>query len=212
MSIISRYKEAFSKPAFTRNVAEGVVLLTAALTLSFYAIQYASNKASNYVEDIILSNIPAYDVDWLFVYGTFAHMLIFVALLLYKPQRLPFALKGIALFYIIRSIFISLTHLGPYPIEIPPTPAPVLNSVFFAGDLFFSGHTGLPFLAALAFWYEPVLRYFYLASSLFFGTIVLLGHYHYSIDVLAAFFITYTIYVMAKWLFARDYELFMGAS
>jgi hypothetical protein len=63
-----------------------------------------------------------------------------------------------------------------------------LNSIFYGGDLFFSGHTGLPFLAALAFWHIPTLRIFYLASTWYFGTVVLLGHYHYSIDVLAALF------------------------
>jgi len=66
----------------------------------------------------------------------------------------------------------------------------------------------LPFLLALIFWDEKYLRYFFIVSSIFFGAIVLLGHYHYSIDVAAAFFITYTIYHIAKKLFPRDFELF----
>jgi hypothetical protein len=71
-----------------------------------------------------------------------------------------------------------------------------------------SGHTGLPFLAALAFWHIPQWRTFYLALTAFFGTIVLLGHYHYSIDVLAALFITHGVFQVSCWLFARDYALF----
>jgi len=205
--MVSKYKKAIASKGYIQSVAVGGVMLTASLILSAYAVAFATRNASNYVEDIILSNIPAYDVDALFVYGTFLQFIVLALVLLYKPERLPFALKGVALFFLIRSIFISLTHLGPIPVDVPPTPAPFLNSIFYGGDYFFSGHTGLPFLGALVFWHQPLLRYFYLASSLFFGTIVLLGHFHYSIDVLAAFFITYSIYEMAKWLFPKDYAL-----
>ena len=115
-----------------------------------------------------------------------------------------------ALFLLIRAVFISLTHIAPSPID-PQNPAPFLNSIFHGGDLFFSGHTGLPFLAALAFWHIPPWRMFFLASALFFGTIVLLGHYHYSIDVLAALFITHGVFQIACWLFRSDYTLFRSS-
>src|SRR6478752_221050 len=74
-----------------------------------------------------------------------------------------------------------------------------------------AGHTGLPFLAALAFWHIPQWRVFYLALTAFFGSIVLLGHYHYSIDVLAALFITHGVFQVSCWLFARDYALFRSS-
>ena len=46
-----------------------------------------------------------------------------------------------------------------------------------------------------------------LVASLVFGTAVLLGHLHYSIDVFSAFFITYAIFHLAIWLFPKDYGL-----
>jgi hypothetical protein len=52
---------------------------------------------------------------------------------------------------------------------------------------------------------------FYLALTAFFGSIVLLGHYHYSIDVLAALFITHGVFQMSCWLFGRDYALFRSS-
>jgi hypothetical protein len=45
----------------------------------------------------------------------------------------------------------------------------------------------------------------------FFGSVVLLGHYHYSIDVLAALFITHGVFQASCWLFARDYALFRSS-
>ena len=52
---------------------------------------------------------------------------------------------------------------------------------------------------------------FYLVLTAFFGAIVLLGHYHYSIDVLAALFITHGVFQTSCWLFGRDYALFRSS-
>ena len=195
---------------FVRSVLQGVAFLAASLIAIFAAVAYATVNASNHVTDLILSNVGPMNVRLFFIYGTFAEFAVFAALLLWRPSRLPFALKSMALFLLVRAIFVSLTHIAPFPIE-PQKSAPFLNYIFYGSDLFFSGHTGLPFLAALAFWNIPALRYFYLASTLFFGTIVLLGHYHYSIDVLAALFITHGIFQLACWLFPRDYTLFRSS-
>ncbi len=201
------YQIAARDTVFLRSLTQGAVFFAASAIAIYSAVQFATARASNHVSDIVLSNIGPMNVEFFFIYGTFAEFAVLAALLLWRPQRLPFALKGVALFLLIRAVFISATHIAPFPVE-PRDPAPFLNTIFHGGDLFFSGHTGLPFLAALAFWHSPLLRYFYLALTFFFGAIVLLGHYHYSIDVLAALFITYGIYNMARWLFPRDYARF----
>jgi hypothetical protein len=178
------------------------------LVVNTYAIAFATSHESGALSDIVLSNTPAFAVDDLFVYGTVIAGTLTIAILLAHPRRISFALKGMALFFLIRSGFTVLTHEGPF---IPATIndfGPFITKMFFGGDYFFSGHTGLPFLGALAYWKEPALRYFYLFMSVFFACVVLLGHLHYSIDVAAAFFITYTIYDLAVWLFPRDYTLF----
>ena len=192
---------------FLFSAGWALVLLIASLVFNFYAGVYATESASNAVTDIVLSNIRVFDVDSLFVYG-FLFLLLYIAFLcIQRPQRLPFTVKTIALFVLVRSVFISLTHIGPYPIPLD-VDTNVLRGFFFGGDLFFSGHTGLPFLMALIFWGTRFLRYVFLAASITFGCVVLLGHLHYSIDVLAAFFITYTIYHIATRAFTTDYKIF----
>jgi len=189
-----------------------VLTFAASIITVFYAIGYATESVSNSVTDIILSNTPVFDVDGLFVYGTGLLVLFGAALVAAHPKRIPFALHAIALFYFTRAVFISLTHLGPFPLDAANSFdfGTILSRFFFGGDLFFSGHTGLAFLLALMFWHEKKARYFFLAASVYFGVIVLLGHLHYSIDVASAFFITYGIFHIAEWLFPKDRAVFLA--
>jgi len=200
-------KAHFRNRDFLISFFTAISFFIASFGINFVAGTYASKIASNSVTDIILSNIPVYNVYFLFTYGMFI-VWIPVAFICFKhPRYIPFVLKSIALFIIIRSIFISLTHIGPFPTQIDI--ASSFNNIMnFTGDLFFSAHTGLPFLMSLIFWQYKNLRYFFMVCSVFFGTIVLLGHLHYSIDVLGAFFITYAIFHIAEFLFKKDRILF----
>ncbi len=204
------YRSQFASPAFVRSVSEGAAFLAASTIAIFAAVTFATVNASNHVTDLVLSRVGPFNMRFFFIYGTFVAFTITLGLLLWRPNRLPFALKAVALFLLIRAVFVSLTHIAPSPID-PQQPAPFFNSIFYGSDLFFSGHTGLPFLAALAFWHILPLRVFYLGLTVFFGAVVLLGHYHYSIDVLAALFITHGIFRLSCWLFARDCALFRSS-
>jgi membrane-associated phospholipid phosphatase len=66
----------------------------------------------------------------------------------------------------------------------------------------------MPVLAALIFWEYAAWRTAFLAFSVVFAVVVLLGHIHYSIDVASAYFITFTIFVIAKTIFAKDWAMF----
>jgi hypothetical protein len=207
---IRLYRSLSGNRAYVRSVCEGAVFLAASTIAIFAAVTYATVHASNHVTDFVLSRVGPFNVRFLFIYGTFAAFVLTMSLLAWRPNRLPFALKAMALFLLVRAVFVALTHMAPSPID-PQQPAPFFNSIFYGSDLFFSGHTGLPFLAALAFWHIPQWRTFYLALTAFFGSVVLLGHYHYSIDVLAALFITHGVFQMSCWLFGRDYALFRSS-
>ena len=83
-----------------------------------------------------------------------------------------------------------------------------MSMLTFGGDLFFSGHTGMPFLLALIFWRDKWARYIFILFSVVFAVTVLLSHMHYTIDVASAFFITFTIYHIAEHLFKKDQQRF----
>lgn len=198
----------FESREFIESLIFSFIFLAISLCINFRAGNYATESASLPVTDIILSNIRVYDVDGFFIWGPVFLFSLVLVLCIYHPKKIPFIIKNIALFTLIRSIFISLTHLGPFPTQAITEGTNFINKFTFGGDLFFSGHTGIPFLMALIFWNYKPLRYIFLIDSIFMGTIVLLGHYHYSIDVLAAFFITYTIYHISLYLFEKDKIMF----
>ena len=200
----------FRNKEFIASLTISVVLLVVSFITSVYAVNYADRSISNSVTDIVLSNTRVYNVDGIFVYGAVLLVACIALVCGLRPQRIPFMFKSIALFTFIRSCFISLTHVAPYPEHIAISSSiftRLFPTIFTGDDLFFSGHVGLSFLMALILWKYPFWRRIFLAFSILFGIVVLLGHLHYSIDVASAFFITFTIFTIAKTFFKKDWSV-----
>jgi len=203
----NKHRNIWKDRRFVLSVIIAVVSLLLAFVVNYYAGLFASRSVSSPVTDIILDNIRVWDVTFFFIDGAIIFWAFIAIILIIEPKRIPFIIKSLALFTVIRSGFIILTHLAPFsPHLILPTDNPI-DIFTFGGDLFFSAHTGGPFLMALILWDSKYIRYICLISSVVFGVVVLLGHLHYSIDVFAAFFITYSIYHMATYLFKKDFAL-----
>lgn len=208
--IFSTYRLHFSDKAFVRSFFLALVFVVASLLFNHFASSYATRVASSPVTDLFLDNVPTINVDWIVNEGAVLFIMFILALLFLEPKKAPFVLKAGALFVAIRAGFITFTHLGVVPDHIPIDPAEMIDRLTIGGDYFFSGHTGFPFLMALLFWNEKRVRMICLAASVILGVSMLLGHIHYSIDVLSAYFITYTIYVLAKRFFTQDLALFFS--
>ena len=194
------------------SVAFSFLLLAISVVVNFLAGVYVTERVSSSVTDIVLSNIPVYDVDGIFVYGPLVLTIFIIWLCVSEPKRIPFICKSLALFIVIRAGFVSLTHIAPFPTRIGIRSSDIISFFTSGNDLFFSGHTGIPFLMALIFWNDKFWRYFFIILSVFFGIIVLMGHLHYSIDVASAFFITYAIFHLSKDTFRKDFRLFSDES
>ena len=205
-----RYKDHFARHDYRVAAVGSFLLFLASLFASILAGHFAKEVVTNPVADLVLSNTPALNVGGLFVYGTFLFVVFVASISLAHPRRIPFIFLSLALFFFIRAGFVSLTHMAAFPERAVTDFGLTLQRYFFGNDLFFSGHTGAPFLMALIFWRELRLRLAFLAWSIFFAFVVLLGHLHYSIDVASAFFITYVVYCMAEWLFPEYRALFFS--
>lgn len=202
-----RHSTYLTDRAFLLSAGLSIALFAVSVAATWVTGTYATENASNHVTDIILSNTPVFNLSGVFVWGTVVFVAFIIGILTLDPKRLPFTLLSLALFFFIRSAFITFTHLGPFP-ERDLVDGVIASRFALGGDFFFSGHTGAPFLLALIFWRERTLRTIFLCTSVFFGIVVLLAHLHYTIDVAAAFFITYSIFSMAEVLFPSARRLF----
>ncbi len=189
-SLIIKQKTMWSNKLFTGSAIIGFLLFFASFFVNYGAIRYSTENAGNATTDILLQYLPVINTDFIFSGGPLLFALFVLILFILEPKIIPFTLKSAALFIIIRAFFVSMTHLAP-PLGYIATDLSALKYFSSAADLFFSGHTGLPFLMALLFWESnKPLRRFFLACSIIAGAAVLLGHLHYTIDVFSAFFIT----------------------
>ena len=70
--------------------------------------------------------------------------------------------------------------------------------VYLTKDLFFSGHTATTFLLLLYAWRNPRLRWPMLAGHVVVVASVFLSHLHYTIDVVGAYALTFSLFVLRE--------------
>lgn len=213
IDLFAGHRGGFWSKERKKSLYLGILLLLLSLVIQVGLGRYSARSASsaNFAGDIFLDNLPVLDLR--FVIIEFAIILWTAAWLMFcfRPRYLLFGIKAVALFVIFRSFFISLTHIGIYPQQIELDGGGAISGLYnlftFQGNYFFSGHAGFPFLMALVFWEERIIRRVFLLATFLFGASALLAHVHYSIDVFAAPFITYGIFKIAARLFPGDYVL-----
>lgn len=192
------WKDSF----FILDLLKALSIAALALIINYYAVRYATAQAGPSLPDFILDRVRAINthfIDYQFASYMEYALLIFAVI---RTRYLVFFLKSMSVLILVRAFFVNLTNLG-----IPAGTIPTTSFFTQGGDLFFSGHTALPFMATLIFWDIVPARYILLGLTLFMGTEVLVGHQHYSIDVFAAPFITYGVYVFCREiLFKVDYD------
>ncbi|MEK6825617.1 MAG: phosphatase PAP2-related protein [Nanoarchaeota archaeon] len=186
-----------------------LVLLAIFLTFFSNFITHLAGSYTDSVEsaqsapDFILDSFGPYDLNILFVWFLIFVCFVFYAYSLFiEPEKFHYYVIFAAILGLVRAGFITLTHLKSPVDVISATYPSFFNFLTFSNDLFFSGHTAFPFLGFLIF-KNPWIKYFMLVSSIILGASTILMHQHYSIDVFAAFFITYGIYRIGTIFFHR---------
>ncbi len=150
-TIIRKHLHFWNQKHFIIKVAAGVALLFVSFLMNFYANSFALRKAGAPIADILLERLPTVNVEVFYSESVFFFIVAFIVILLVEPKWIPFTLKSIALFIIVRSFAITLTHLAPPEGAVELNLAEISQKFSSGADLFFSGHTGLPFLMMFIF-------------------------------------------------------------
>ncbi len=197
-----------AKQFFLKLLISSLLLVFSIWWQNTLSIQTDISALNIPVGDIMFFIIPKYDLSILYFLGMW---ILFPITLLYSlfntPEKIPFMIFTLALFFFIRGICIASTYIGIPPDHITPSLNTSINIFsivqFFRNDLFFSGHTGLPFLLALFFWNVIRLRILFITISIIMAFTVLSMRIHYSIDIIGAYFITYGIFTIALSFYAK---------
>lgn len=214
--LLNRHLMFWTDKKILFHLTVSLVLLAFSFLFIYLAMTITSSYTGYVVPDILLDNLPIVNVGYVFFQGAFIFIVFLLGLGAYEPRYIPFVLESTALFLFVRSVFMVMTHLTAPNIEYykyiskEHHISQVLFTVSSGNDLFFSGHTGFPFLLALIFWQVKKLRIFFIICSLIGATAVILGHLHYSIDVFSAFFISFGVFEISKKFFAKEYDLLLA--
>lgn len=156
--------------------------------------------------DWVLRRLPAVNTLPMLSWGWLAlHLYAGGAAIAYYPRRMPFLIFLLSLFLFIRSAFIFLSPIGsPTGMmdmrQLDFIFSRIMGTWTFENEFVFSGHTSIPFLFFL-FFETRGLKTAMLIGSIVMGTCVLLSHNHYTVDVLGAYFVSYSIYILAEKLY-----------
>lgn len=207
--LIAKHKAVWGDRSFVISALLATTFFFASLALNDLAGHFATMLQSNHVSDFILETVPVVDVTPLISVGSVFLALSVPVLMTLEPRRIPYTGYTMGLFILIRAAFVCLTHTA-VPLGSIGHDGPFFRAIglSYTGDLFFSGHTGGPFLLSLIFIRHPRIRWTYVATSIFLGVMMLLAHAHYSIDVFAAFFISYAIFHLSLTCFPRARRIF----
>lgn len=194
------WRTAWKYPTFRWKFIFGVAGVLILLLTFPYFFQTIEGHSGPVLNDVVLDQLPPQDVSLVIFLTIWASAL----LILIRARRSPVIFMLFSYGYIIVSLARMLT-INLFPLDPPggliPLVDPLSNAFYgekyITKDLFFSGHTSsilLIFMSLRRRWD----RLFAFVGSLIVGSLLLVQHVHYTIDVLGAFAFTYPLYWIGK--------------
>lgn len=193
-----------------------LALLSASFLLLFYICRYRAGLPLAPGLDLFVRDLPRVDWTWPLSQGFLLFLTGFFVYWLRRDRRsLAYLVAATAVLMLVRDAFVLLTPVGPLSGLIPlyrgAAVTGIRNHLEFDGELFFSGHAGVPFLYYLLTRRQGSVSLVCLGVSLLNAAGVLLTRNHYTIDVLGAFAIAPTIVQLNRRFFGwMDPERFFA--
>ncbi len=153
------------------------------------------------LEDYLLMVMPSYNVSWIVFFFLYSGIIFGIYSHLNHPKTILIIFQTYILVTFMRIITITFLPLEP-PVGYIPLREPFVQLFTSGGkiiskDLFFSGHMST-ILSLYFASHRKYVREFLLFCTMMIGTMVLLQHVHYTIDVVVAVPATYLVFLFAK--------------
>lgn len=198
--MIKAWQTALQVKRFRIKIIIVCFLLAFCALIAPCLFQFIQMRDGHLLNDFLLSKLPAFDLSiWIF---TLLYFLIItsIVVLSFNPQRFLLALHAYVILTILRYATILLIPLEP-PVDMVELIDPFVSYFFYqetiTKDLFFSGHTSILVLLALSTTNRHLKIVLYV-STVAIGSMLLLQHVHYSIDVFFAPFFSWLALAFTK--------------
>ncbi len=194
-SVQTAWGAALRQAAFLRCAAVTLV----GISFFFWGLRsflnFVEGRSGCRLEDPILAMLPARDVSAFIFLIIYAGAFTVITFLLPRPWAFLFALHVFLAMQFIRAVSMYLTPLDP-PEGVMPLHDPLIFQFVYGNeakvkDLFFSGHTATLMVFLLICRKQRMLRRTFAVLTAIVGSLLLLQHCHYAIDVIGAVAMAY---------------------
>lgn len=201
-SIKDNWKEVWSS-SFKRNrMILGTLFGLIVVYILPYFFSYIEKRNGATLNDWVLALIPPHNVSVLIFAIIWGMVILILIRAIYNPSIYITYCWAFVLVCLARFASIILVPLDP-PVGLIPLTDP-LTGIFYGNaliikDLFFSGHTATLTLVFLCLRKrnDKIIAF---CAVIIVAILLLVQHIHYTIDILAAPFITYACYRLARYL------------
>lgn len=184
------WKELWASPTdrWTAIVSLAIGVIVAAFASKY--LNYIEQRPGVTIADPIQMFATPVDVTWPIFFLLYGSLILAITWLWEKPRILFQAFRAYAILLSLRMICMWLIPLEPPPHMITLSD-PIIELVAHSSgaaltrDLFFSGHTSVVFLAAFVI-PEAKKRWVLIGIGVIIGTLLVIQHVHYTIDVVVA--------------------------
>jgi hypothetical protein len=194
---LKAWRAAFSDRAFRFEVGITLAACPPVFVVAMRMLERVETRPGAVLSDPVHALFAPIDVTWLTFALIYTSLLTAMAVIARDPPRFLFGLQAYLLLTLLRCVTLWLVPLEPpagiIPLRDPFVQGMVGTTDVLLKDLFFSGHTSLPFLVFLVARTRG-FKLVFLFLSLGIGALVILQHVHYTIDVVAAPAASYVAY------------------
>ena len=207
--------------SFWARAAGSLVFRLAAYDAMVFMALWAESRAAPTLPDLVIEAVPFVEAAarYNYVLWLLAYVPIALVLLARDGERFIRYMVSSGLLALVRGACIVVTGLGPVhgadshagmtadqrwsAFFTLVTPSGFFDTdagarIYLTKDLFFSGHTATTFLLLLYVWRWRTLRLVMLAAHALVVASVFLAHLHYTIDVIGAYAVTFSLFMLRE--------------